>query len=286
MSMRTLILTTATLLAAAVPLAAQESRAFVIAQPPTIGVRVDPGPPPVVRGVIPGSPADRAGIREGDVIAKVDGREATYDALREATRNEDEAVRLEIRRGEERLALEVVPSRESRPRVFVFRADSIGDLAEVYLERAREAAEAFEELDVERMIPEGLDSLALHRFRLDSLPAMLDRARLHLDGPGRVFVRGFFGGGVEGARLTELNEGLAAHFAGADRGVLVLEVEPDSRADRAGLEAGDVIVETNGRAVYSPTSLRVAIAETDRDEITLTVVRNGAHRTVRLPADD
>lgn len=243
----------ASLMATSSPLAAQESRTLVIDRRPAIGVRVDPGPPPVVRDVLPGSPAERAGMREGDAILRVNGREATYDVLREAIRTAGEPLRLEIRRNGDERSIEIVPREDPRRGVFAFRFDSLGDLVEKYLEGARDAAgelEAFEFVFPEKV--------------------------------GQPFVHSFFGATIEGTRLTELNEGLAPHFAGADEGVLVLDVEEDSRAGRAGLRAGDVIVEANGRKVYTPSSLRVAIAETDPDDVTLSIVRDGATMTIRL----
>jgi len=247
------IVVAASLTAASSPLAAQESRTLVLERRPAIGVRVDPGPPPVVRDVLPGSPAEQAGIREGDAILRVNGHDATYDVLREATRTAGEPIRLEIRQNGDERSIEIVPRADPLRDTFAFRLDSLGDLVEKYLEGARDAAGEFEAFEF--VLPEG---------------------------PGPAFAHRFFGAAIEGARLTELNEGLARHFAGADEGVLVLDVEQDSGAGRAGLKAGDVIVEANGRKVYSPSSLRIAIAETDTDDVTLAVVRDGATATIRL----
>jgi serine protease Do len=57
-----------------------------------------------------------------------------------------------------------------------------------------------------------------------------------------------------GVSLTPLTDQLASYF-GAEEGVLVSSVEPDSPAAQAGLLAGDVITSINGRAVSDPADV-------------------------------
>lgn len=85
--------------------------------------------------------------------------------------------------------------------------------------------------------------------------------------------------GVAGAELEEMNDGLARYF-GTDRGLLVLRVSRGTPADRAGLEAGDVVVQANGESVRSIEALRQQVASSRSLE--MEVVRQGERREVRL----
>ena len=63
---------------------------------------------------------------------------------------------------------------------------------------------------------------------------------------------------------------------GAERGVEVVEIVPDSPAERGGLHVGDVIYELDGETVESATDLqRMMVAERIEREATAKVVREG-----------
>ncbi|HUF68597.1 MAG TPA: PDZ domain-containing protein [Longimicrobiales bacterium] len=133
------------------------------------------------------------------------------------------------------------------------------------------------------------------RFSIDSMPIL--RFRGDLEGgrifglrgdsvftyqamPGGVGISSFAMRAIGGAELTDLNEGLAEYF-GADEGVLVVRVPDRTPAARAGLEAGDVIVRTNGVAVRSISELRRTIGRSD-EPIRLEIIRRNARRTIEL----
>ena len=60
------------------------------------------------------------------------------------------------------------------------------------------------------------------------------------------------------------------------RGALVNSVEPDSPGARAGLQAGDVILEVQGRNVADGNDLRNAVSSSEPGtSITLQIVRDG-----------
>jgi S1-C subfamily serine protease len=64
---------------------------------------------------------------------------------------------------------------------------------------------------------------------------------------------------------------------GSERGVEVVEIVPDSPAERAGLRVGDVIYELDGEVVESATDLqRMMVAELIEREVTARVVREGS----------
>ena len=91
--------------------------------------------------------------------------------------------------------------------------------------------------------------------------------------------------GVAG-RAQVLAPRLAAEL-GRDRGLRVVEVVRGSAAERAGLRAGDVIVEVDGHAVRSAGDLqRLMVAEAVDHFAVLRVVRDGSVRTVTaIPAE-
>ena len=99
---------------------------------------------------------------------------------------------------------------------------------------------------------------------------------------GRVS-RGFLGVGIQGVDRERANA------LGLDRpvGALVNSVEPDSAADRAGIEVGDVILEVDGRPVevYSDLPPIVGSIRPGR-EIALTISRWGETQEISVTLDE
>lgn len=70
-----------------------------------------------------------------------------------------------------------------------------------------------------------------------------------------------------------------------DTGVMIVEVESGSTADKSGLEAGDIIVRVNNKSVGKSSDIRKVIEEGDLrsgDKLSLKVYRNGRYRTKTL----
>lgn len=80
-----------------------------------------------------------------------------------------------------------------------------------------------------------------------------------------------------GISMLELTPGLRAHFGtDDDAGVMISEVEPDSPAALAGLEAGDILLSIDGESVGSGHDVIAAIRpRTEGDTIELEVLRDG-----------
>jgi len=80
-----------------------------------------------------------------------------------------------------------------------------------------------------------------------------------------------------GARVESLSSNLASYFGvEPETGVLVVSVHEDSPADRAGLKAGDVILNVGTARVRSPEELADAVqAEDPGTAIILTAIRHG-----------
>jgi serine protease Do len=87
----------------------------------------------------------------------------------------------------------------------------------------------------------------------------------------------------------EISEGLGLKD---QKGVLVNDVNPGGAGDKAGLKAGDIILELNGKKVVSPRELQVLVAETEvNSKADILILRNGAKQNLQAvimldPAND
>jgi serine protease Do len=80
-----------------------------------------------------------------------------------------------------------------------------------------------------------------------------------------------------GVSVLELSEQLAEKYGVKGKeGVLVSSVNAGSPADKAGLKAGDVILEANGSSVSNAESLTRALRRaSDGDSVELKIYRDG-----------
>lgn len=255
----------------------------------------------LIERVLEGSPAERAGIEVGDTVVQWNGRADVARALLENPLRPGETVRLRVRRAGER-DRELTVRVGERPREFVEMRRGRDD--EVIVIRPGAVLEALRLNSDSLRIR--LDSLAVHadslhrRLRVmlrDSLgprlremereiPDVHIRMRRGVEGePGRMEpLRLDFDLGaraVAGAEFTRINEGLSDYF-GVERGVVVLRVAPSTPAARAGLQAGDVIVEANGSAVDDVRSLRRAVSRARERTVELEVIRKGKRRSLSM----
>ncbi len=97
----------------------------------------------------------------------------------------------------------------------------------------------------------------------------------------------FGSGAFLGIRLLELDSDLAPYFSvKADEGVLIMSVEKDTPAAKAGLKAGDVIVKMGEKEVQAPTDIHEALAGLKKgDKITVSVIRHGKKETIQVEPD-
>jgi serine protease Do len=112
-----------------------------------------------------------------------------------------------------------------------------------------------------------------------AIPAsMARRISTELVASGKV-TRGWLG-----VSLQPLTPELAASFGVKDgKGALVSEVVPDSPAARAGLRAGDVVIEINGRKVDHPADLaRTVGLASPGDDARIKVWRDQRERTIEV----
>ncbi len=90
--------------------------------------------------------------------------------------------------------------------------------------------------------------------------------------------------GYLGAMIQDLTPPLAKQFQLKDNaGALVGEVKSGSPADKAGLQAGDVVTDFNGRKVADSRHFRLRVAETrPGTTVAVKVLRDGAAKTLHV----
>jgi Do/DeqQ family serine protease len=94
--------------------------------------------------------------------------------------------------------------------------------------------------------------------------------------------------GLLGIMGQDIDSGLAdAMNLDVTRGAFVSEVTPDSAAEKGGLQAGDIIIEINGRAVASFQGLRAKVASKGAGaELELTVLRKNKREKINVVLGD
>lgn len=86
-----------------------------------------------------------------------------------------------------------------------------------------------------------------------------------------------------GIGVTELTKQLSDYFGIAGgAGVLISNARDDSPAAKAGLKAGDIIIEADGKQVKGQTDLIRAINDKKDGDVTLTIIRDRNRQTVRV----
>jgi serine protease Do len=221
-----------------------------------------------VREVVKGSPAERAGLRAGDLILRFDGEPVT--SARKLTR----------------LIEESAP--EHTARLTVLRAGAEQELSATLARRepfvsaggggvvAPLIAVPYDMGDALRLGDEmGKNSETWKRNEEKMRKQLEEMGRKH---PGLFALAPSRRIGVS---TSPLGKQLADYF-GVSHGVLVNSVEANSPAEKAGLRAGDVVTEADGRAVEDSEDLVRALGAKDEGEVTLTIVRERKQRSVRV----
>ncbi len=218
-----------------------------------------------VEKVSENSPASAAGIKEGDIILRFNGDEIT--STRKLTRligevNPDHQVKITIARGGSEQEVTTTLGKRGGANFgdgnFTF--PSSGGFEGLNLERFRE------------MPPmKGFPMPNGEGFRTFTLPGDDGRSLSWAPGNGRQI----------GVGVTDLTKQLAQHF-GVEDGLMINEVRKNSPAAKAGLKAGDIIVEANGKAVKSQFDLMREVSSKKEGDVQLTFVRDGKRQTVSI----
>jgi len=213
-----------------------------------------------VEKVMENSPASAAGLQNRDVIVRFNGEDVT--SSRKLTR----------------LVSEIDPDHQAR--ITVLRD---GKEKELTATLAKRPGPKFENgaFNVGPMdLPDLKDLPELKDLPQGDAPQVFDVP----GGKGKMYT--FRTGGRQiGVGVTPLTKQLAAHFA-VDGGIMVNDVREGSPAEKAGLKAGDIIVEADGAPVKDTMDLVKAITAQKVGTVSLTVVRNGSRQTITVTPEE
>jgi S1-C subfamily serine protease len=94
--------------------------------------------------------------------------------------------------------------------------------------------------------------------------------------------------GLLGIIGQDIDSGLSdAMNLDVNQGAFVSEVQPDSAAEKGGIQAGDIITEINGRSVVSFQELRAKVASKGAGtKLELTVLRKGKREMINVVLGD
>jgi serine protease Do len=213
-----------------------------------------------IEKVLEKSPAEQAGLQKGDVIIRFDGEEvksSTKLSRLIAEVSPDQKARLTILRGGQEQEITVTMGKRQP---FVF-----------------ERGLAFPSLQTMPNMP---SMPAMPEFKLSDEMFKGQTFQFPKDGN---FVWNFAGGRRIGIMSEELTKQLGDHFGVADgKGVLVTEVREGSPAAKAGIKAGDIIVEANGKPTADATELVRQINAKKEGDVEITFVRDKNRQTVKV----
>ena len=219
-----------------------------------------------VEKVLDNSPAQSAGLQNGDVIVRFNGEEVT--GARKLTR----------------LISEVAPDHQAK--VTVVRGGSERD---VTVTIAKRPGPKFENGNFEWQVFPPMGEMP----KIPDVSKLQDLSKLRelygapgfQVGPndGNVFIWRNGSGRQIGVGLTPITKQLGEYFGVPDgNGLLINSVRENSPAAKAGLKAGDVIVEVDGKPVKGDFDIMRTLNEKKDGDIELTIVRDRNRQTVRV----
>jgi membrane-associated protease RseP (regulator of RpoE activity) len=209
----------------------------------------------IVRNVEPNSPAAKAGLKRGDIITKVANQDITdFDGLEDV---------LSQHKPGQKLTIEVLRNGQSKQ-----LTASLGRRTGQQFNRGGESGQ-FGANENEQY--QGNQRRQYRRNQRGQFQEEQGTQGYYSRGRQGAFL------GVESEELTpsvRRREGISAR-----QGAFVTEVVPDSPAEQAGLQEGDVITKVDGQTVSDPEELRDLIQNAGPGhEVTLDVMRGQKHQ--------
>jgi C-terminal processing protease CtpA/Prc len=205
-----------------------------------------------IEKVIENSPAAAAGLQNNDVIIKFNGEDVTSE------------------RKLVRLLAEVAPDHQATLKII-----RNGDEREVTVTVGKHPGLKFDNGAWATTVPGRIGKLE-----------MPDMKEWKAGDTPRAFAWGGTGRYI-GASLISLTKQLGEHFGVADgKGMLVTDVKEGSPAARAGIKAGDIIVEIDGKEVSPENNIFRVLRDKKEGDITLTVVRDRNRQTFTVTPEE
>jgi len=221
-----------------------------------------------VEKVIEGSPAQAAGLQAGDVIVRFNGQEIASSRMLTRLVNEvspDHTAKITVVRGGSERELSVTMGKRPTPK--------------------------WEDGSFNFKFPDNFPNVEMPNVEIPKIPPMpkID-VMPHIDMPNMPnFDQNFtwhFGSSRQiGVSLVGLTKQLADSF-GVAGGAMISEVRENSPAAKAGLKAGDIILEIDSKAIKGDGDLMRAMGEKKEGDVTLTIVRNGSRQTVKVTPEE
>ena len=203
----------------------------------------------LVTEVVEDSPAEKAGVESKDVIVGFAGKgdQGTFEKVEDSSQLKK-----------------------------MVRTTSPGDVVKLKISREGK----------EKVITVTLDQLPESEFYSENLP-QLPRMNTKKPNANTYFFK-FFSGSRIGVKVQDLTEQLGDYFgAEGGEGVLITEVEEDMPAQKAGLKAGDVIVEVDGKKIEDSNELVSTISEKKKgDKVNIKVIRNHQPQTFAVEVEE
>jgi membrane-associated protease RseP (regulator of RpoE activity) len=221
-----------------------------------------------VEKVLEGSPAQAAGLQEGDVIVRFNGQEVGSSRMLTRLVNEvspDHSARVTVVRGGAERELNVTIGKRPMPR--------------------------FEEGAFNFKFPDGFPHIDIPNVQIPNVPPMpkIDVRPPEIDIPDlpefdHDFVFSFPRRQI-GVSLIGMTKQMSDNF-GVAGGAMISEVRENSPAAKAGLKAGDIIVEIDGKAVRGDGEVMRAMGEKKDGDVTLTIVRDRNRQTLKVTPEE
>ena len=216
-----------------------------------------------VQRVLKDSAAEKAGLTTGDVIIAFNGEKIT--STRKFTR----------------LVREVAP--DHKVDLTVIRGGSEIQIPVTMGKRKGLAFVTSE--DFEFPAPQIAPDFEFPKVPVEPLPPIAPNIQVLPDGMKIDGVRAFsfFSGRVIGIGVVPLTKQLGDYFGvEGGKGLLINDVSNDSPAEKAGLRAGDVIVEIDGKAVNNLSDLFRGMGREKEGAVILTIVRDRTRQTISV----
>jgi serine protease Do len=209
-----------------------------------------------VEKVLENSPAAQAGLQPNDVIVRFNGEEVT--GTRKLTRlisevAPDHQARLTILRGGNEREITVTIGKRELPKM-------------------QTASGTLRDLESLQDIPD-----------IPNLPGVITPSAPARPGEPQVFVFPGQASRQIGVGVLPLTKQLGEYFGAAEgQGLLINNVRENSPAAKAGLKAGDVIVQIDGKDVKGNLDLIRTLNEKKDGDVSLTIIRDRNRQTIRV----
>jgi serine protease Do len=214
----------------------------------------------VIMKVAVGGPAEKAGLKENDVIVSFNSRRV--DTVRELQRLLGETpagrnVTFEVIRGGSTQSFTATLSKRASNFNYF---DGASDLFKLQNNNLALAQKYLKGNQLKSFTPKEFGNFNFNLRGMD-----------------------FWSGSRLGASVEALTEQLGNYFGVKDgHGVLVTEVFPESAAAKAGLKAGDVILEIDNQKVNNTGDLATALSKKEEGQVVLKILRNRDEKNITV----